>query len=60
MTQEDFEQNQLIAEEISSLYGELENINSSLVDIAKSLRLISKRPDLNQEPIEQIGELEEE
>jgi hypothetical protein len=59
MVEEDFEETQLIAEEISSLYGELENINSSLVDIAKSLRLLSKRPDLTQEPIEQIGELEE-
>lgn len=60
MVQEDFEQDQLIAEEISSLYCELENINSSLLDIAKSLRILSKRPDLEQEPIEQTEELQEE
>ncbi len=61
MTEEqDTEETQVIAEELMSLYDQLENINSSLVDIAKSLRVVSKRPDLAQEPIEQFQQDDEE
>ena len=58
--EEGFEETNLIAEEIMSLYDELENINSSLVDIAKSLRVMSNRPNLNTEPIEHFSEEDEE
>lgn len=58
--EEGFEENNLIAEEIMSLYDELENINSSLTDIAKSLRVMSNRPSLNVEPIEHLSEEDEE
>jgi hypothetical protein len=58
--EQNIEETQMIAEEIMSLYDQLENINSSLVDIAKSLRMLSKRPDLEQEPIEQFEQDDEE
>jgi len=49
----------MVAEELMSLYDQLEKVNSSLVDIAKSLRVMSKRPNLDEEPIEEFEEEEE-
>lgn len=53
------EETSIVAEELMTLYDQLGNINTSLIDIAKSLRVISKRPNLEEEPFEEFEEEEE-
>jgi len=60
MTNEEHEEEtSMVAEELMSLYDQLEKVNSSLVDIAKSLRVLTKRPNLDEEPIEEFEDDEE-